>query len=988
VSRLRSVAAGSNRGWIAHLAVRAGLFCLFVAVVSTALAAATASASTTTIGWGNNFGTDEFQTMPLATPYRTKFDPSPITVGGGMSNAIQVVSAENTSYALLSNGEARAWGGGNLNGQLGNGERTVPEALPSTVLVKTAEGSAPLTNIAQIAGSYGADVHAMALIRKGAVEGEVPHEGEVATWGAAEYGERGNGESNFEGHPGALERRDLAIYVPGLTHVVAIMAAGTMNFALKDNGTVWGWGIDTGKKLGVLPDETPTNCFGEAGPKKELPCVRTPKQIAMPEGKEAIAIGASTTAGYAILSDHTLVAWGENDHGQLGNGTSVDSMTPVHVCAVGAAMPCSSSEYLTEVEKVVGGRLDALAIKKDKTLVGWGSNGTGELGGESEHEAICGKNFKFCQPIPKVVEGLSNVTQVAAGRGYTLAIASGKIYSLGEDGDGVLGLGFYPANEKCHATQGPREPTCVRTPAEVKEWAGAAHGFEHAIAIAAGNDEADSSHSLAIVEGDPAPKPSMTVTPENGKLVVKWRVPPPNFAAELKPRFTLRADPQKPGENDTPLQEIEEECSPEAECKRVISSRHGHEAEPLTNGEEYEVILEARRDYSEAEFQERKEAREEEEKKCEEKEESNCKKNGEGSTFDVTDSWKIIVKPSATPTVTAVSPAAGGAGTRVKVTGTNFVSGGAKVKFGSAEATAVEVNSANELHATAPTGAGTVDVTVTDELGTSAVNAPADQFAYVAPTVTGVSPSEGHAGSRVTVTGTQFLAGSKVKFGATEGTEVVVLSATAIEATAPAGSGTVDVTVADELGTSAVNAPADRFTYVPAPTVTKIKPSSGSAAGGTVVTITGTNFVSGATVKFGSVTAASPEVVSATSIKVVAPANIGGAAAVTVTTAGGTSSLSSADEFNYKAFITGVSPNSGPLAGGNTVKITGVGFDTAPGATIFKFASTKSKSVTCSSSTECTVEVPSRKNKETVEVKVTVDGVSGEATEAAAYTYT
>ncbi len=91
----------------------------------------------------------------------------------------------------------------------------------------------------------------------------------------------------------------------------------------------------------------------------------------------------------------------------------------------------------------------------------------------------------------------------------------------------------------------------------------------------------------------------------------------------------------------------------------------------------------------------------------------------------------------------------------------------------------------------------------------------------------------------------------------------------------------------------------------PAPTVTAISPTSGPTTGGTSVTITGTNFVTGATVMFGSVTATAVTVGSATSITATSPAEAAGPVNVTVTTPGGTSATSSADQFTYVTPITG-----------------------------------------------------------------------------------
>ena len=102
------------------------------------------------------------------------------------------------------------------------------------------------------------------------------------------------------------------------------------------------------------------------------------------------------------------------------------------------------------------------------------------------------------------------------------------------------------------------------------------------------------------------------------------------------------------------------------------------------------------------------------------------------------------------------------------------------------------------------------------------------------------------------ITGTNLTAASEVKFGSAKATGVKVESATEVKAESPAGTGTVDVTVTTPGGTSTPSL-GDQFTYiVPAPTVTKVAPTSGPAAGGTAVTITGTNLTGASEVKFGA----------------------------------------------------------------------------------------------------------------------------------------
>ncbi len=176
------------------------------------------------------------------------------------------------------------------------------------------------------------------------------------------------------------------------------------------------------------------------------------------------------------------------------------------------------------------------------------------------------------------------------------------------------------------------------------------------------------------------------------------------------------------------------------------------------------------------------------------------------------------------PTIQSVSPGAGATtgGTRVTIAGQGF-SGASSVTFGGSPA-GFSVDSPTEISAIAPSGpsgGGTVSVAVTASAGTTPSDPAADfTYAVESPIVDAVEPSSGSAGTMVTITGSRFEknpkkgpALTKVFFGANPATNVTVLSGKSITCEAPAGAGTVDVTVTDPKGTSAINQPGDQFTY-------------------------------------------------------------------------------------------------------------------------------------------------------------------------------
>ncbi|MEU9091604.1 IPT/TIG domain-containing protein [Streptomyces sp. NPDC087901] len=239
------------------------------------------------------------------------------------------------------------------------------------------------------------------------------------------------------------------------------------------------------------------------------------------------------------------------------------------------------------------------------------------------------------------------------------------------------------------------------------------------------------------------------------------------------------------------------------------------------------------------------------------------------------------------PVVTGVAPSSGptSGGTGVTLTGTGFT-GATAVTFAGIPATSYTVNSATQITAVTPAGiAGAAAVTVTTPGGTSTPDA---FFFYAAPpALTGAGPALGPTtgGVVVTLTGSDLLNASAVRFGSTNAASFTVVSATQITATAPPGTGSSPITVITPGGTSNPVA----FTYVAAPTLTALAPTTGPTSAGTVVTLTGTNLAAASAVTFGG-TAVSFTVASNAQISAIAPAGPPGPVAVGVTTAGGSSS--------------------------------------------------------------------------------------------------
>jgi alpha-tubulin suppressor-like RCC1 family protein len=200
--------------------------------------------------------------------------------------------------------------------------------------------------------------------------------------------------------------------------------------ALKSDGTVWAWGINADGRLGdgTTTDRATPVQVCDSGASN---CTDNPLT-----GVIAIAIG--TNFSLALKSDGTVWAWGNNDNWQLGDGTITARSTPVQVCDVGQT-DCATNP-LTGVIAIAAGGQHSLALKSNGTVVAWGRNGDGQLGngtttGQNTPVQVCDTGQTDCTTNP-----LTGVIAIAGGGNHSLAAKSnGRVWAWGRNGDGQLG---------------------------------------------------------------------------------------------------------------------------------------------------------------------------------------------------------------------------------------------------------------------------------------------------------------------------------------------------------------------------------------------------------------------------------------------------------------------------------------------------------------------------------------------------------------------
>ncbi|MDE3155355.1 MAG: chitobiase/beta-hexosaminidase C-terminal domain-containing protein [Acidobacteriota bacterium] len=256
-----------------------------------------------------------------------------------LTGVIAVAAGDTFSLALTSDGTVWAWGD-NSAGQLGDGTTTAhltPVAIPG------------LTGVSRIAAGSQFSL---------AIEDDGTGSGVVWAWGANGYGQLGDGSTVSRASP---------VQVTGLAGAVAIAGGADFALTVRSDGTLWAWGHNNNGQLG---DGSNTDRS-------------TAVQVVLPAGANAVAAGAY----HSVVATNDGRVWTSGDNGweELGDGTTITRAYPQAIAGVTGALMLASGNAAT----------DTLALQPDGTVVAWGTNGDGQLGdgtttGEASPVAVSG----------------------------------------------------------------------------------------------------------------------------------------------------------------------------------------------------------------------------------------------------------------------------------------------------------------------------------------------------------------------------------------------------------------------------------------------------------------------------------------------------------------------------------------------------------------------------------------------------------------------
>ncbi len=375
-----------------------------------------------------------------------------IITGRTFGKITAIAAGASHSTAVESDGTVWTWGD-NLYGQLGN-DSYLDNSFPD----RTAAG----TGLAGITSPTAGLWNTLALSSKGT----------IYSWGDNTKGQLGTGDYTSRNTPGYVWLGILPFF-----GVKSVAATGEFSLALKREGTVWGWGDNFRGQLGdgtttgstspvqswngqlegvsaldaggnhavaLLSDGTVRtwgdNQYGQLGDGTVTNSTTAPKQLKytgnlsmlVPQ-RQVVAVAAGYNHSLALLSDGSVRAWGNNSSGQLGDNTLTNRSSAIQVE--------TGRGYLSGVRAIAAGSNHSLALLNDGTVWAWGYNISGQLGDGSTTSRFLPVQVKYAGALGTPLTG---VVAIAASVNNSMALLSdGTVRTWGQNNDGQLGDNTY-----------------------------------------------------------------------------------------------------------------------------------------------------------------------------------------------------------------------------------------------------------------------------------------------------------------------------------------------------------------------------------------------------------------------------------------------------------------------------------------------------------------------------------------------------------------
>ncbi|MFE9425877.1 IPT/TIG domain-containing protein [Kitasatospora sp. NPDC006697] len=847
-TRRRRRWAAALRSRIASLTVLALAGTTLGAVVPTAAQAAAPSAAATLYAWGDDSGGAVGVGNGGSVP-----SPVPVTLAPGVA-PVSVSAGDNSGLAIGTDGLLYGWGANDF-GQLGDGTRTRqpvpvpvhPPAGETPVQVDTGDASSILLTASGKVYTWGADnagqlgvyppASSLAPVQvtlpgndparwvtaHGDSGAAIGTDGQVFVWGSNNDGVLGDGTAFSRDTPEPLT-------LPGGARITSLATDGALNsFAIDQNGLLYGWGDDSQGQLGDAVSSDPR---------------LTPAQIPMPGGVTVQQVAVNFFSVLALATDGTLYSWGANQYGQLGDGSTARRTAPEPIALPGGARAVKLAKNFNST----------YVVDQNGHLWAWGENDQGQLGDGTTTDHLTPEQI----PLP----GAATAVSIAAGAAVyavTPGTSSAPQYTADTPPTVSYAGGQYQYR---FAAGGSPLPTFALAPGAPPWLAVDPLSGEVSGTVPAGTTGFDYSVT--------ATNPSGSVTA--GPFTVRVGTPVPVTGTVTDPA-------------GAPATGALVQLCGQIGCSQTTAGSDGSFHLTAVTGDSEGLSA-----YPPA-----------------------------GST---TMRWPVYAGPypvtaaglsglqlaftgvSALPSGTAVPGSSrlyqGIAGVvwanSYPVTATGCANGIGTVTIAGADGTTdaplIQVVPLTET----PAGSGNYTGTIPPLVP---MHGPADlQTTVTCLPVGDLAPRTGPAagGTAVVLSGSGFTGATGVSFGTVPATAFTVVDDHTIQATAPAGSGTVQVAVSTPTGTAV---PVDTYTYQQVATVT---PNGGPVGGGTKVTITGSGLDHATQVFFGTVPARFTQD-SDTQLTAVSPPGSGDQD-ITVSTLYGTTTAQPGDLFHYGAAPT------------------------------------------------------------------------------------